>query len=217
MTSILNTADEDMKWHHYSDLMGIVAAGTYEESLYFLPRAFSYVMTHHDEALNTITALVWFTSRHHVKLKAHGLVEAVRDAFRQCFGYWTADFRVEHFDKEACEEKGWVLYHFDHVHNAEVVGEATGDLVEYETHADLAVDFYRGLACNDGDPIKAAWFLECVRSQSDAYAPPKYEPITQLLSDGEAIRRSAAIVLERLVPSEASPTYWTDTFNALGL
>jgi len=215
---ILSTPDDRFEWHHYQSVLGpFLPAGTYDESVYFLPGAFDFILRHDDDALDLITALVWFASEYSDRLADDGLLDAVRHNLLACFQHWTAHFVVIHFDEEGCRKKGWGLKHFDYVYNIEAVCEGSCDLVRFETHRDLAESFFASLADFGDDPIKAAWFLECARSRGDVRFPPRHPSIQNLLANDHLLHGAAKLVLAKLVPDEKSPTYWTDTFEVLGL
>jgi hypothetical protein len=144
------------------------------------------------------------------------LLPAARAQISECFALWTSKFSIIHFDEADCRAKGWSLPYFDLVENAEVVCDGTCALVQFGRHADLAENFFRSLADHGFDPVKAAWFLEMVRSQTDIFHPPHHAPISALLADECSIRSAVAVVKASLVASEASPTYWRDTLSALG-
>jgi hypothetical protein len=218
LKEILATPDRQMERRHYINLFGpYLPAGTYKESIYFLPGAFHYLLAHDGDALDLITPILGFISVNKTNLIQDGIFEDVCDCVRECLNYWTRDFRVIHYDKKACREKGWGINYFDHVEMSEVVGLAISDLVEFEKLAIIAVEFVRDLASND-DPVKAAWFLEYSHSQKyPAYYPPNYEPITRLINDDERLLAAMYLVEQHIVPNEPSPTYWEDTFRRVGL
>jgi hypothetical protein len=89
--------------------------------------------------------------------------------------------------------------------------------VRFTAHADLAEEFVQSLAHHDGNPTRAAWFLEYARSVDAVYAPPDHPPIRKLLSDKSLLEDAAALVRKCLLAQERSPSYWKDTFAALAL
>lgn len=220
LDEILSTPDKQLYLRHYKNLLGpFLPAGKYEESVYFLPSAFRYLLTHEADALELGTSLIWFSSEYASKLEKDKLLDTVRDCIHELLDYWTRKFIVIHFDKAACREKGWGDYYFDYVENSEAVTQATADLVRFEKHADLAEKFIWDLALNDeNDPIKAAWFLEYSRNRiRAAYRPPDYEPIQYLINDIDSLNRAAKVVTEKLILTEPSTTYWRDIFDKLNL
>jgi hypothetical protein len=215
--AILAKLDSELAWDDFQNILGpFLPAGTYEESVYFLPLALEYIAAHDDNALDLITSIVWFISEYADRLAADGLLAGSRERVGECFRMWTSRFEVIHFDRAACRAKGWGLTYFDYVKYAEVVCVGTSDLVRFVRHADLAKDFFRSLADYGSDAVRAAWFLEMSRSQDDVYHPPEHKTIRQLLADESLIRSAAALVRSSLVAGEHSPTYWRDTFAAVG-
>jgi len=219
LKELLAIPDSQLKRRHYVNLLGPhLPAGTYQESVYFLPLAFQYLATHDEETLDLINPIIGFISKNKNHLSADVIWDAARDCIRECFHLWTQKFCVVHFDTEACREKGWRITYFDTVKNSETVEMAIKTLVEFEHTADLAAEFISKLALSTDDPVKSAWFLEYIRSQSAPYYKvPDYEPIKKLIYDEESVLKAAILVEEKIVPNEPSPTYWQDTFKILGL
>lgn len=218
LRELLETPDSEMTWHHFRDLLGpYMPAGSYAESVYFLPKAFDYLIGHDKDALELITSLIWFASEYSQDLENDGILIATRERIYDCLTNLTEHFKVQHFDTDACRAKGWGIPYFDYIANCEPICEGTTDLVRFEAHSDLAVQFVANLANHQGDPIKAAWFLEYAKSKNDVYTPPDYEPINVMLSDKTLLEQAANVVRSHLVESEASPTYWNDTFTTLKL
>lgn len=217
---LLAVPDQQLVWRHYQAILGpFLPAGTYEESLYFLPLAFRYILCHDEEALDLVTSLVWFASEYASQLRQDGLLSAARANLLACLKHWTARFRVVHYDREACRRTGWRSFEYrDLVKDSELVTGTTGDLVRFGVHEDIAHDFVRSLAEHGGDPVGAAWFLEYARARFDAgYRPPNAPAIQGLLKDAGRLRSAAEVVLQMLFDVEPSPTYWNDTFTMLGL
>jgi hypothetical protein len=192
-------------------------AGTYQECVYFLPGAFTHLLAHEKDALDLTTTLTWFISEYREELVADGILEQALDCLRDCLKHWTSQFRVTHFDREACQSKGWRLAYNDYVENTEVIAKTIYDLVQFEHHADLAEKFIAELAFNERDPVKAAWFLEYATSQDDIYNPPDNGPIKSLINNRELLEQAAELVRRDIVEHEPSPTYWVDTFRSLSL
>lgn len=70
LEELLNTADPEMHWRHYQNLLGPYApAGTYDEVVYFLPRAFDYMMHGKDVLEEVPLAIVCFSSQNADELK----------------------------------------------------------------------------------------------------------------------------------------------------
>jgi hypothetical protein len=213
LKELLNTPDENLTFSDFRSLLGpYLPAGTYEETCYFLPLAFTYILAHDDDALEFVTSLVWYCSEYADKLRADRILEDSRQGIRKCLDHWTKQFEVVHFDAEGCRARGWGLEHFDYVRNMEVVGQALDDLMRFFSHSDLAVAFITEL-CQSNEPVKQAWFLEFLRGKlkGDAYCPPNYEEIDRLFENKRRIRSLVATVKNTVVPFEKSPTYWSDS------
>jgi hypothetical protein len=218
LAELLQTPDEQWTWHHFVDALGPhLPAGEYTESVYFLPRAFDYILEHDKEAFDLITPIVGFVSQHTAELDSDGLLTKVRECLFACLRQWTSLFTVVHYDLEMCKGKGWRLPYYDLVTNSELICVATSDLVEFRAHRDIAETFAQWLAHHSGDPLRAAWFLEYARARNDVHHPPAHGPIQSLLSDQSQLEAAALIIRGTVAPREKSPTYWRDTFKSLGL
>jgi hypothetical protein len=221
LNKILATPDNAMDFSHYRNLLGPhLPAGTYDESIYFLPGAFRYLLTdetHATGGLDVVTPIIGFIANNKKYLADDGILDIVRDCIRECLAYWTRQFEVIHYDEKACRKMGWGRKHFDYVKNSEAVCMMTEELVRFEKDADLAEAFVHDLAANSDNPVNAAWFLEYSGSQGAIYPPPAYEPITHIINDEELLLKAALVVEEQVIPKEPSPTYWHDTFMKLGL
>ncbi len=217
---LLEKSDDEFNWQDFQCLLGpFVPSGTYEESVYFLPLAFDYILANEDEALDLVTSLVWFASEYSAQLESDDALDAVRAKLFQCLDFWISDFVVNHVDHIACRAKGWGLKYFDHVRNSELLMEALGDLIRFKTHADLTYSFFDDLASADFSAVKSAWFLELARAHAskDVFRPPKRREIKHYLENKHLIFRHAAIVRESLANYDPSATYWLDTFLLLGV
>lgn len=220
LAEILDTPDEQMTRWHYQQILGpFLPAGTYEEAVYFLPRAFEHLRSHDDDALDLVTSLAWFISEYRPQLEADGAIDACRDLMERCLHQWTAEFKVIHFDRDGCQKKGWGLRYFDYVKHSEAIAEGTCDLVRFTANADLAIQLYQRVAREGASPVEAAWFLEFARQHFTdyVYKPPKHGEIRQFLEDKEIAERSAQLVASGLEGFADFPSYWRDTFNGLAI
>ena len=215
---VLAKSDEQLDWGDYQCLLGPhLPAGSYEELLYFLPRAFTRILRHEDEALDLCTSLTWFASEYAEQIQADGVLGQTKTAIRTCLSEWTRWFEVRHFDKSACVQKGWVLDYKDYVRRQEVVGEALGDLVRFKTHVDLAEELLQSLAEHGGDSTKAAWFLELARglAADGVYCLPRHAHFVDLVRDPQLLMAAAATVRDKIIGANEPSTYWRDLFQVL--
>ena len=216
LSKLLATPDAKLEWHHLQNLLGpFLPAGTYQESVYFLPFAFQ-TLPREEHALDLTTSVCWFISEYADDLARDGLLDECRSETESCFRRWVADFTIEHFDRDGCAAKGWGLSYFDYVHRSEAVCETLCDLDRFARHADLADRFIARLASSD-EPVASGWFLELARGQDDVYHPPSRESFQSYFTDTALLAHKQAIVQERLAPAAISPTYWNDVFTKLGL
>lgn len=216
LKDFLKKNDSEFGRIDYSCLFGPhLPAGTYEEIIYFLPNAFEYLKLHEDDALDLVTPIFGFCSKNIEHLRKDGLEEIIKAKIMECLNYWVRDFRIEHYDKQMCESKGWRLHYQDLVHNTETICEGTTDLVRFETLSSVAIDFTKSLAYHHGDITKASWFIEFSRARFDVYTPPNLPEIQELLSNDALLNEAYAIVWPEA--QDYKLTYWRDTFSKLGL
>jgi hypothetical protein len=213
---LLATPDEKLEWHHLQNLLGpFLPAGTYHESVYFLPFAFQTLHCE-EHALDITTSVCWFISEYADNLAKDGLLDECCSKLEHCLRHWVADFSIQHFDRNGCAAKGWGLSYFDYVHRSEAVCETLCDLDRFTRHADLADRFIAKLASSE-EPVASGWFLELARRHDDVYHPPRRESFQTYFTDPTLLAHKQAIVQEHLVPAATSPNYWNDVFTKLGL
>lgn len=225
LKELLATPDDQLDWYQLKCLLGpFLPAGTYQESVYFLPLAFANLhrgdapldLTTSDDALDLTTSVTWFVSEYADDLAADGLLDDCRSGIAGCLLHWTRDFTVIHFNKDACAAKGWVLRYFDYVQRSETICETLCDLERFARHADLADAFITRLASSD-ELVSVSWFLELARRQNDVYHPPARESFQRHFTNIALLRQKQAIAEARLRSITASPTYLNDVFTKLGL
>jgi hypothetical protein len=215
---LLEVPDDKLEWHHYQGYLGPhLPAGTYEESVYFLPGAFRMLKEEEEHSLDLADPIIGFISKNASQLEADDLLESCRTEVMECLGQWTQTFAVIHFDRDACLKKGWKRLYFDYVKGIETVCQMLSELDRFEKHADLADRFITSLAQPTVEPTKSAWFLELVRSQNDVYASPNRPVFQNLFTNEDGLLQKQLVVEKYIVNKTASPTYWRDTFREIGL
>lgn len=215
--AIIEIADPNLSWREYQSILGpYLPAGTYEQSVYFLPLAFDHIWRHDEDALDLSCTIAWFISEYKEELNQDRLIEPCRSRVRELLMKWVSRFEVVHYDRDACKAKGWSLAYMDHVLRGEAICEMLGRLIEFQVHQDLAIEFFEQLTQDLGDVNHAAWLLELWRAQGDIYHPPNHERITVLLNGVDHLRFAAKTLEESsLVRDAESPTYWPTQFASL--
>jgi hypothetical protein len=215
---LLAVPDDKLEWHHYQGYLGPhLPAGTYEESVYFLPGAFK-MFKEQEHSLDLASPVIGFISKNASQLEADGLLESCRTEVTECLDEWTRNFIVIHFDKDACLEKGWNKRpYFDYVKGVETVCETLCELDRFEMHGDLADVFITNLAQPTVEPEKSAWFLELVRAQDDVRSPPNRQSFLNLFADQDILLEKQLAVEKYVLDKTPSPTYWRDAFKKIGL
>jgi hypothetical protein len=219
LAKLLATPDDQLGRQHYTQLLGPhLPAGTYDESVYFLPGAFQYMLRQDvSDALELITPIIGYISYNQKCLQEDGILEGALDCVRELFAYWTSRFQVIRLARQPSQEQRRTIKYFYYVENQAEIVFTTSELVRFSTNAALAEEFVRDLALNSNNPIKAAWFLAYSCSQYDPYHPPLYPPITRLINDEEYLLNAAIVVEEHVVPKERFPEYWHDVLIKLGM
>ncbi len=216
LNDLLRKSDEELIWSDYANLFGPhLPAGTYEEVMYYLPKAFHYLKLNEEDSLDLVTPIFGFCSINLEKLADDGLSATIKSNILECLNYWIREFRIVHYDKPACLKKGWGINYQDLVYNSDVICKSTSELVRFETLEELAIKFVQSLAYHKGEFTKAAWFLEYSRARFDVYTPPNNEIIQEMLTNKELLNNAYAVVWAEAMEESASPTYWRDTFNRL--
>ncbi|MEO8608178.1 MAG: hypothetical protein ABI690_09870 [Chloroflexota bacterium] len=223
LEEILAIPDDKLKGYHFLQILGpTLPAGTYEESVYFLPGAFRYLITDDEYAPTLINPIVEFISKNAERLAKDKILDAARECIHEAFDYWTNQFVVVH-RRAPSINKVKRLGYSDYAKNFGAVWIMIVELLKYGTDDDIAEDFVQSLSDNTSNPIKAAWYLTCASYSRDLYRQHRTRRelnsnrILQLIQDKERLKKAAELVREKLVPGEKSPTFWRDVFNNLGV
>lgn len=219
LCKLLAKPNAELRWGDYKTLLGPhLPAGTYEEIAYFVPLAFDCIRTETTAALELCSSIVWFSSQFKERLTADKVCDSVRAQLLGLLRLWTSAFKVVHFDRSMCLEKGWVkLQYFDLVETRETVCQMLCDLVEYSANADLADRFIVELINFSKDPVKAAWLLELLRARDDVYHPPPSQRLELASADHTLLFAAYQLARTKAEIGECSPTYWCDTTARLGM
>ena len=160
LTKILRTPDEALSWSEFREIFHVgTPAGTYEESVYFLPIALRDMRVKPRDALEFMSGVCCFVADNVHRLEADSLLQPAIEAVTEIFRAWTRRFVVTHYDAEACRGKGWRIDHQDIVENSQEVSELIADLWRYPPFPDLGDRLVEDLARPHDDHSKSAWFL----------------------------------------------------------
>ena len=99
LEELLALPDDKLKAHHYVQLLGpTLPAGTYKESVYFLPVAFRHLLalTPDDYTLELIRSIIGFVAINTSWLEKDRILDTVRGCIQECFDHWTNQFIVVH-------------------------------------------------------------------------------------------------------------------------
>lgn len=218
LKALLGKGDGELRWGDFKTLLGPhLPAGAYEEVAYFLPLAFDYIRSDAAVALDLCSSLVWFCSEYKDQLASDKAIDTAREQLLGLLREWTSQFKVAHFDRSMCLEKGWVKKeYFDLVDKSETVCQTLCDLVEYAAHADLADRFLLELIDFGPDAVKASWLLELMRAREDVYHPPQNQRLDLASADNALLLAAYKLTQTVAEIRDASPTYWRDALAQIG-
>lgn len=214
LTAILATPDSELSWANYKNLFGpYMPAGTYSESIYFLPLVFKFIMNMKDnDGIDLFEAVVWFISDNVENLRHDGLLEGVRDCVRECLQTWTCTFTLIDYGRDFAWQQGMS-------HSLLIYGMINA-LVKFANHDDLAYAFLHNLATNESDPLKPAWFLAYAAFELEemffSFVDEIEESIAAVIMDHSLLQNAARRVQQSPVYA-MSPAYWQEWFKLLGL
>lgn len=217
LRDLLAKPDSELKWHDYKTILGpFHMAGTYEESVYFLPLAFDFIRTHPDDSFDLTTSLIWFITEFHDRLTEDNYLDFFREELLHNLWHWTAEFRVIHLDKAECQKLGWRLEYSDYVDPSGTVCETLDALERYRTDGDLADLFVAEL--KKGTEVKAAaWLLELARAFDEDYGPPQKPGVWRRLMDKTVLEAKWAKIVGSDLFRLGPETYWRDLREKLNL
>jgi len=228
LKQIIRTPDEALSWSEFRDIFRVgIPAGTYEETVYFLPIALHDMRLRPRDSLEFMSGVCSFIADNIRRLEADSLSLPTMQAITAVLRAWTSRFVVTHYDADACRKKGWTIDHDDIVENSQEVSELVADLWRYPAFPDLADRFIEDLARPQHDETRSAWFLEYARATLQGYAtwpgdlnmvPTKSSRmIPRLIQDRSLLQQHYGLVIDGIGAATPSPTYWHDLRSALGL
>ncbi|MEX2212787.1 MAG: hypothetical protein WD768_01580 [Phycisphaeraceae bacterium] len=209
LRTLLNTPDERLAWNDLASLLGNLAAGTYDETVYFLPLALDFLRSDKEGVRDLIDPVVCFLSRHAELLRSEGLLAPAIVKLHECFESWTHQFeffQVEH------SKRSYV------VHGGDVYA-VIEQLVRWMTHESLTVEWARELSDHGNVPAKAAWFLHLASEQKQGagvYGFRDFAALRDILTDERRLRSAGGVVIETRMVSD-QPEFWENVFLWLGL
>lgn len=217
LNAVLETPNTQLSWRHFREVFSAEWPGTmYQKQVYFLPLAINYIFEQRENYGEFFLGVVDFISMHSEQLSRDGLLGPTKKCVFDCLRKWTKSFEVVHYDKEACQDRGWGLEYNDIVSNCYSVIEILVQFAEKKTHGDWVDEFVEDLVKSPDDPLKSAWVIE-IASQYPPTLRRRRPHLAKVLYDDSLLKLHAQRVLNRFVKNSPSPTYWTDVFNRLGI
>ena len=228
LKEIIRTPDEMLSWSEFRDIFHVgIPAGTYEETVYFLPIALHDMRLSPRDSLEFMSGVCCFIADSLRRLEADSLLRPTMDGITEVLRAWSSRFVVTHYDAEACRRKGWIIDHDDIVENSQEVSELVDDLWRYPAFPQLGDSFIEDLARPQRDQLKSAWFLEYARATLEGYAtwpddlnmvPTKSSStIPRLILDRSLLQQHYDVVVDGIAAATQSPTYWPELRSVLGL
>lgn len=214
---LIEKQDEEYDWRDYQAIFSeFESLATYEESVYFLPYAFSRVLTHPEEALDLIDPVLVFSSENARRLQSDGDLNAVASGVRELLNAWTKKFYARPNEEDTVVGTPRVKECCDHVNRRQLLNEALGCLIRRRTLRNVAEEFVRSLAESSADPAKASWFLTL------AYAAfwgeselPAHTPMLEIIRNEEFLADAAASVRNELTELGQPSLYWKRCLDRL--
>jgi hypothetical protein len=149
---VLGKPEAELGWDDFNVLYRVgVAPATYEEGLYFLPDAFAFLWRNpHNAAVHCVADVMWFLSDHATRLQHDALLAWCHDQVQALLRERTAQFVIR---EGPCRP---------YVQDSGLVIDMLEALLRFDTLASWSVEFIRTLAAAENEPLKSAWYLECV-------------------------------------------------------
>jgi hypothetical protein len=240
LVAILAKGDRFLDWCDYSRLFSFCPAGSYEESVYFLPRALAAIDQEIDGLYEFKDSVFLWIAQHSALLERDRVLRDACCAISQSLLRAAARFDIEYDDgtrgdllnTPGIPDPGMVPRAFD-------VVDTLGNLYDTRTLRGVADEFSALLLRAPWEPIRAAWTLELARRAAtdsqfreclDESRPnrwrmpspppraPDIVPLPDLLRDA-ALLRAAWTRLRRdpFVTGATSIGYWLDVVETLDL
>lgn len=161
-------------WDYRALLDWVDCYGTYEETCYFLPRAFRFMIDNPKDAFDLATYVFQYANEYRAEIEADGLMGEVRNAIRECLDVWTERFAI-------CAKCG------NHVTGGELVDDSLAELARGKTFADIATSWIDDLARSE-TPARRLWYLEIARATIVGESEMTRYAKIAVLTDRDALR-----------------------------
>jgi hypothetical protein len=212
-TSLILTRDDLLQPSDIEAILGpTMPAGTYEESVYFLPFAFDMLMSSRQDTMILISPIVGFCSINAERLKNDGVLDDVRREISNCLTTWTTTFSIYHRPGDEMTHEDWF------VTNSTYVYEMLHGLAKFKAHSDLALAHVHRFVNHENNPIRAGWHLEIAWYQTlSRHFRIKHADIEKALMDYSLLKSSANVILKQEGALDRHLPYWDKVFKQLAL
>ena len=209
---VLEKPFSSLRYKDYACLFAsYLPGGTYDEVRVYVPWFVDHLINKPDDRLDLITGWAWWSSEYWNRISDDHACNYVVSVHRYLLAEFTKEFKIIHFDKQACKQKGWDKEYFNYVKGTETVNEFLSDLWRFKVHRQIVLEFIYNLSDFEKDMTKVGWFVELSVSRFDVYTPPIDEGIYEILLDKKLIDNALELVLK----NDLSNSYWDDAFKLL--
>lgn len=193
--------------------------GTFEQVAYFVPRLIE-ILAESLYGFEYLISLWRIVGADQDRYQELGLWQPIIAAMNAVFQERTRTFAVQHFDKTACQAKGWGLEHYDISNGADIVEALLGDFFHpLLSPRPVAWENFFAQWAHDPNPHRVAHLLDVWKQNCEEHPtgywtfPPNFK---SQMEDAGYI----AAVIERAAPvfpsiEETSPTWLNDLHRAI--
>jgi hypothetical protein len=232
LAAILRKRDDELDWSDFRAIFAVSDCGpTRQERAWFVPSAAKYLTERPSEGLEFISGFIAHFSRNSGDVPVEYRVRDAEAVFDGLLDAWTARFTIVHFDRAACEAKGWSIPYHDYVMNSQILTDVLEALVLDPALSVIGERFIRRLQAQD-TLTASQWFLELARAVQqcdvDFIAHAAKAKRASSAADALAMRvqdvlTTPAVLAEMYARVHAArsvddgETYWCDVRSLLGL
>lgn len=201
--------------------------GTFEEVSYFVPRLIEILADSEYGFERGVLSYSFYRllRDNEEQYQSLGVWNAIEKAIRGIFSYRTSTFNIKHYDREACEEKGWGITYYDLVIGTDLMDELLGEFLfpvlsrREDSHSSGCSEWDRFFIrwAEDQNPNRVAHILDIIRRYCTDELLHDYTLPNSFLGSLKQ-RNYASALTKRAEPAFASiesPTWLRDVLHCL--